>query len=157
MNHFQPADDRDPESVPGTPQIEALLLATRGPVPSADFRQRVLVAMEVAASDRHSILAAHRPTRPGSRSRVLPEAIAGAAASLCVLVLAWQDGGRAPAPAAPAVVDVAPGSSAEEPPDVHRALELLDARRELFAAVQAGTAEPRAPHDADVARLRGTL
>lgn len=137
MNPFPCDDERRPDSGPDDVRIEFLLMATREPGPSADLRERVLASMVVAAVERRSILAAHPPRRSEGSSRVFPEAIAGAAAALCVLVMAWHDGRRAPAPAAPAVVDQRRETAADEPPDVHRALELLDARRNLFASVHA--------------------
>ena len=157
MNRFTVGVGPDPESSPETSEVEALLLATRSAGPDPDFRDRVLAAMELAAGERRSILVTHRPTRPDVRSRILPEAIAGAAAALSVLVVAWQDGGQGTIPAAPAVVDAPPEGAGDEPPDVHRALEMLDARRDLFASVHSRAAEPRVRQDADAPRLRGTL
>lgn len=131
MNAF--GHDPDSDHVPFSRDIEGLLLATRPPEPSWGMRERVLASMEIAAEERRSILAAHRPIRPDPRSRVLPEAIAGVAAALCVLLAPWLAGERGSAAAAPAPEAVRLEAEADEAPDVHLALELLAARRERFA------------------------
>ena len=135
MNRSTLGDDHDRDPLPDTPEIETLLLATRVPGPSDDHRDRVLGAMEVAATERRSILAAHRPTQSDFRARVLPEAIAGAAAALCVLVAPWLAGERGSAVASPAPEVPRVEVDAEDAPDVHLALELLAARRDRFAGM----------------------
>lgn len=140
MNRFKSdlPDDRDgapgAEAPPDGEVIEALLLGRPLPVPDAGFRERVVVAMEAAAVERRLLLAGRARIAPAveSRRRILPEMVAAIAAAIAVSVVPWGGGSRAviTSEAAPRRVD--------EPADVHHALALLDARRDLFAAV-AGT------------------
>lgn len=145
MNRFDPdIPDEEPAafnaaSQPANEMIEALLCGRRLAGPDAGFRERVVVAMEEAAWERRLMLASQTRTAPAAnpRRRLLPEMVAAIAAALVVSVVPWGHGSRAvvmppataaePAEAAPRPVD--------EPADVHHALSLLDARRDLFAAV----------------------
>ena len=150
MNLFDPHDGDDfvgPESQPNEHAIEALLRGRGLPVADAGFRDAVVVAMEEAALERRLMLAgqARFDHLSNPRWRPLPEIAAGIAAALVVSVVPWGSGSRAVVTpevpvAAPAMI--AP-LAADEPPDVHHALALLDARRDLFAAV-AGTGRQHA-------------
>lgn len=121
----------------GAADLETLLLAARHEAPSPALRGRVLAAMERAAAERQAMIEGQRRTAPARTAparRVVPEAIAGAAAAL-VIVLAAFTGGDAAGPDERQSVPPAGRSAtvAEDPPDLHRALELLDARRGHFA------------------------
>lgn len=119
--------------------LEALLLAARRAAPPPAMRDRVLAAMDLAAVERGAMLAAHRrgePARPERERRQVPEAIAGVAAALVVVVMAWSGGGRVGVDAVPLDLPAARSTDhGEDPPDLHRALELLDARRGHFAGL----------------------
>jgi hypothetical protein len=126
--------------------VEEILHALGRPGPGADFRTRVLASMEVAAEERRLMLADHgRLTAPeGTRAHRLPAWGAGLVA-LVVMVAAvkpWSAVTEGPLHAADAPSRAVPGARmallSDEPADLHHALELLDARRELFAVVQAG-------------------
>lgn len=124
---------------PDDADLETLLLAARHEAPPPVLRGRVLAAMERAAAERQAMLEGQRrpaPSRTARVRRVVPEAIAGAAAAL-VIVLAAFTGGDAAGPDERGAVSPAGRSAtvAEDPPDLHRALELLDARRGHFAAL----------------------
>ena len=135
MNIFE-IDDGD--LLGGGPQIEAWLGACRAPAAGEDFRARVLVSMEVAAEERRVMLAGHAEVveRPRDEPPVLAAAFAVMAVVMLVIAGPWivPAGGEVKTVAAPLRPSVAPS---DEPPDVHHALELLDARRDLFATVQA--------------------
>ena len=150
MTLFDPHDGDDvvgPELPPSGDAIEAILRGRGLPVVDAGFRERVVVAMEGAALERRLMLAGQARFNPPSnpRWRLLPEMVAGIAAALVVSVLPWGSGSLAVV--TPEVPVVAPAViaplAADEPPDVHHALALLDARRDLFAAV-AGTVRQHA-------------
>ena len=141
MNLFDPHDGDDclgPESQPSGHAIEALLRGRGLPAPNDGFRDTVVVAMEEAALERRLMLAGAR-FAPASnpRQRLLPEMLAGIAAALVVSVVPWGSGSRSVVtPVATAAVPAAmTPRPVDEPPDVHHALALLDARRDLFAAV----------------------
>ena len=150
MNLFDSHDANDslgPESQPSGHAIEAILRGRGLPTPDAGFRDSVVVAMEEAAWERRLRLAGQAQVARGSnpRRRLLPEIVAGIVAALVVSVVPWGSGSLAVVTpevpvAAPAVI--AP-VAADEPPDVHHALALLDARRDLFATV-AGTGREHA-------------
>jgi hypothetical protein len=145
MNRFDAddPDDRDPASgpasMPGDVAVESLLRARPLPVPNAGFRDSVLGAMEVAACERRLMLASQARIAPAAnpRQRLLPEIVAGIAAALVVSVVPWGSGSRTVV--APEVTAAVPAEAAprpvDEPADVRHALSLLDARRDLFAAV----------------------
>ena len=150
MNLFGPHDADDclgPESQPNCHAIEAILRGRGLPAPDAGFRDSVVVAMEEVACERRLMLAGQAQVEQGSnpRRRHLPEMVAGIAAAIVFSVVPWGSGSRAvntpeataaaPIVSAPVVADV--------PPDVHHALALLDARRDLFATV-AGTGRQHA-------------
>lgn len=148
MNRFDADDsfDRDaaagPASMPSDQALESLLRGRPRPVPVEGFRERVIGGMEEAALERRLMLAAQAWNAPAAspRRRLLPEMVAGIAAALVVSVVPLGSGSRAVVtPAVPAAVpaEVATRPN-DEPSDVHRALALLDARRDLVAAV-AGT------------------
>ncbi len=150
MNLFDPHDADDsvgPESQPSGHAIEAILRGRGLPAPDAGFRERVVVAMEEAAWERRLMLAGQARVTRGSnpRRRLLPEMVAGIAAALVISVVPWGSGSRAVVTpvATPAAPVVSTSVAADEPPDVHHALALLDARRDLFAAV-AGTGRQHA-------------
>lgn len=119
--------------------LEALLLAARHAAPAPAMRGRVLAAMDLAAAEREAMLADHLRAGPWRRARsrlLLPETVAAAAAALAILVIA-SGGGRRPdadAPPRRALATITVERS-DDPPDLHRALELLDARRDHFAGV----------------------
>lgn len=148
MNRFDADDpaDRDPAagpaSMPSDLALESLLRSRPLPVPNAGFRDSVVGAMEVAAVERRLMLAGQaRGAAAGNpRHRLLPEMVAAIAAALVVSVVPWGSGSRTVvAPVATAKVPAeAVSRPVDEPADVHHALALLDARRDLFAAV-AGT------------------
>ena len=146
---FDPQDGDDclgPESQPSGHAIEALLRGRGLPAPNDGFRDTVVVAMEEAALERRLMLAGAR-FAPASnpRQRLLPEMLAGIAAALVVSVVPWGSGSRAvitPEATAAAPIMSAP-LAPDEPPDVHQALAMLEARRDLFAAV-AGTGRQHA-------------
>ncbi len=145
MNLFDSRDADDclgPESQPNCHAIEALLRGRGLPAPDAGFRDSVVVAMEEAACERRLMLAGQAQVEQGSnpRRRHLPEMVAGITAALAFSVVPWGSGSRAVVlPEATAAVPVVSATVvADVPPDVHHALALLDARRDLFAAV-AGT------------------
>jgi hypothetical protein len=150
MNLFDPHDADDsvgPESQPNCHAIEALLRGRGLPVPDAGFRDSVVVAMEEAACERRLMLAGQAQVEQGSnpRRRHLPEMVAGIAAAIAFSVVPWGSGSRAVVlPEATAAVPVVSATVvADVPPDVHHALALLDARRDLFATV-AGTGRQHA-------------
>ena len=150
MNMFDPHDPDDsvgPESQPSGDAIEAILRGRGLPVPGAGFRDSVIVAMEEAALERCLMLAgqARFDHLSNPRRLLLPEIVAGIAAALVVCVVPWGSGSRAAVPpvATAAAPVVSASVAADEPPDVHHALALLDARRDLFAAV-AGTGRQHA-------------
>lgn len=144
MNLFDPHDADDsvgPESQPNCHAIETLLRGRPLPVPDAGFRDSVVGAMEEAACERRLMLASEaRGAAAASPRRLLPELLAGIAAAIVVSLVPWGSGSRvAVTPeAAVAVPAEAVSRRGDEPADVHHALALLDARRDLFAAV-AGT------------------
>jgi len=150
MNLFDPHDGDDvvgPESQPNEQAIEAILRGRGVPVADAGFRDSVIVAMEEAALERCHMLAGQARFDPLSNPRrlLLPEIVAGIAAALVISVVPWGSGSRSvvtPVATAAAPAVIAP-LAADEPPDVHHALALLDARRDLFAAV-AGTVRQHA-------------
>jgi len=150
MNLFDPHDADDclgPESQPSGHAIEALLRGRGLPAPDAGFRDTVVVAMEEAALERRLMLAGEARFAPAAdpRQRFLPEMLAGIAAALVVSIVPWGSGSRggvAPEATAAAPVMSAP-LAPDEPSDVHQALALLDARRDLFAALS-GTGRQRA-------------
>lgn len=154
MSPLPDRDDRDAWDLPDASGVESLLSSARPAGPSAAFRERVLASMAVAAEERSVLVAEHRVPRRASRRRILPEAIAGAAAALVVLAACFVPLDRGDLAATPAE-EVVAAFSADEPPDVHRALELLDARRDLFAAVHSPDDAPR--DRVPPARLRGSL
>jgi len=143
MNFCNPHDADDaigPEPHSSGRTIEALLRGRRLPVADDGFRDSVVVAMEEAALERRLMLAGAR-FAPASnpRQRLLPEMLAGIAAALVVSVVPWGSGSRAvitPEATAAAPIVIAP-VVAVEPPDVHQALAMLEARRDLFAALAA--------------------
>ena len=142
MNLFDPHDADDsvgPESQPSGHAIEALLRGRGLPVPDAGFRDSVVGAMEEAACERRLMLAGQAQVAQGlnPRRRHLPEMVAGIAAAIVFSVVPWGSGSRAVVlPEATAAVPAAmTPRPVDEPPDVHHALALLDARRDLFAAV----------------------
>jgi hypothetical protein len=152
MNLFDadnPAD-RDPAagpaSMPSDLALETLLRGRPLPVPDAGFRDSVVVAMEEAACERRLMLAGQAQVEQGSnpRRRHLPEMVAGIAAALVVSIVPWGSGSRAVvAPEAPVAAPVVSEPVvADVPPDVHHALALLDARRDLFAAVAGTVRQP---------------
>lgn len=150
MNLFDPHDADDsvgPESQPSGHAIEAILRGRGLPMPDAGFRDSVVVAMEEAAWERRLMLAGQARGARGSnpRRRLLPEMVAGIAAALVISVVPWGSGSRSVVtPVATAAAPVVSASvAADEPPDVHHALALLDARRDLFTAV-AGTGRQHA-------------
>ena len=150
MNLFNPHDADDalgPEQHSSGRAIEALLRGRSLPVPDDGFRELVVEAMEEAARERRLMLAGEARFAPAANpwQRLLPEMLAGIALALVVSILPWGSGSRgrvAPEAKAAAPVMSAP-LAPDEPPDVHQALALLDARRDLFAAV-AGTGRQRA-------------
>ena len=150
MNPFDAhdADDcLDPESQPSGHAIEAILRGRGLPAPAAGFRESVVVAMEEAAWERRLMLAGQAQVAQGlhPRRRLLPEMVAGIAAAIVFSVVPWGSGSRSVVtPVATAAVPtvIAP-VAADEPPDVHHALALLDARRDLFATL-AGTGRQHA-------------
>jgi len=135
-------DTFDGDSLPSCDEIERLLVGRGTPAPDTAFRDGVLAAMEGAAEDRRRMLAAHDRVagelRP--RRRLIPEVVAAIAAAIVVAFLPWGVVGRAVVvPQAPEKMIVAESAPpADEPADVHHALALLDARRDLFAAAAAG-------------------
>ena len=142
MNLFAPsaADDSvGPDSQPNCHAIEAILRGRGLPVPDAGFRDSVVVAMEEAAWERRLMLAGQTQGAQGlnPRRRLLPEMVAGIAAAIVFSVVPWGSGSRSVVtPVATAAVPAAmTPRPVDEPPDVHHALALLDARRDLFAAV----------------------
>ena len=150
MNVFNPHDADDalgpePHSIGRT--IEALLRGRSLPVADDGFRDSVVVAMEEAARERRLMPAGEARFAPAAdpRQRFLPEMLAGIALALVVSIVPWGSGSRgrvAPEAKAAAPVMSAP-LAPDEPPDVHQALALLDARRDLFAALS-GTGRQRA-------------
>jgi hypothetical protein len=143
MSHAY-SDDGD--LLGGRAEIERWLDTCRAPAPPSDFRDRVLASMEVAAEERREMLADHGRLAALSRRRhrMVPEVVAGIVAALVVMLVPWMGSagsGRPDRPADAVAVPVA-AMRADEPPDVHHALELLDARRDLFAAVQAAGRSP---------------
>lgn len=142
MNLFDPYDADDsvgPESQPNGHAIEAILRGRGLPVPDAGFRDSVVVAMEEAAWERRLMLAGQTQGAQGlnPRRRLLPEMVAGIAAAIVFSVVPWGSGSRVaatPEAAAATPIVIAP-VVADVPPDVHHALALLNARRDLFAAV----------------------
>lgn len=154
MNLFDPYDADDsvgPESQPSGHAVEALLRGRGLPVPDAGFRDSVVVAMEEAACERRLMLAGQAQVEQGveqgsnPRRRHLPEMVAGIAAAIVFSVVPWGSGSRAvitPEATAPIPIVIAT-VVADVPPDVHHALALLDARRDLFATV-AGTGRQHA-------------
>ncbi|MCY3017336.1 MAG: hypothetical protein NT171_21910 [Planctomycetota bacterium] len=145
MNLFDPHDGDDADDAVGPEPhssgrwIEALLRGRGLPAPDAGFRELVVVAMEEAARERRLMLAGEGRFAPASnpRQRFLPEMLAGIAAAIVVSIVPWGSGSRggvAPEAKAAAPVMSAP-LAPDEPPDVHQALALLDARRDLFAAL----------------------
>jgi hypothetical protein len=150
MNLFDSRDADDclgPDSQPNCHAIEALLRGRGLPAPAAGFRHSVVVAMEEAAVERCLMLAGQAQGAQGlnPRRRLLPEMVAGIAAAIVFSVVPWGSGSRAVIkPAATAATPiVSMPVVADEPPDVHHALALLDARRDLFATV-AGTGRQHA-------------
>jgi hypothetical protein len=144
MNLFDSHDADDSlgsESQPSGHAIEAILRGRGLPAPAAGFRHSVIVAMEEAAVERRLMHAGRAQGAQGlnPRRRFLPEMVAGVAAALVVSVVPWGSGSRAAitpeATAATPIVSMP--VVADEPPDVHHALALLDARRDLFAALAA--------------------
>ena len=142
MNLFDPYDADDsvgPESQPNGHAIEAILRGRGLPVPDAGFRDSDVVAMEEAAWERRLMLAGQTQGAQGlnPRRRLLPEMVAGIAAAIVFSVVPWGSGSRSVVtPVATAAVPAAmTPRPVDEPPDVHHALALLDARRDLFAAV----------------------
>jgi hypothetical protein len=142
MNLFDPHDADDSvghESQPNCHAIEVLLRGRPLPVPDAGFRDSVVVAMEEAACERRLMLAGQAQVEQGSnpRRRHLPEMMAGIAAAIVFSVVPWGSGSRSVVtPVATAAVPAAmTPRPVDEPADVHHALALLDARRDLFAAV----------------------
>ena len=146
MNLFDSRDADDclgPESQPNCHAIEALLRGRGLPAPDAGFRDSVVVAMEEAAWERRLMLAGQAQVEQGveqglnPRRRLLPEMVAGIAAAIVFSVVPWGSGSRSVVtPVATAAVPAAmTPRPVDEPPDVHHALALLDARRDLFAAV----------------------
>jgi hypothetical protein len=103
--------------------------------------------MEEAAVERCLMLAGQAQGAQGlnPRRRLLPEMVAGIAAAIVFSVVPWGSGSRSVvtpmATAATPIVSMP--VVADEPPDVHHALALLDARRDLFATV-AGTGRQHA-------------
>ena len=153
MNLFDPHDGDDaddavgPGSHPSGRWIEALLRGRGLPVPDAGFRGSVVVAMEEAALERRLMRSGEARFAPAAnpRQRLLPGMLAGIALALVVSIVPWGSGSRggvAPEATATAPVMSAP-LAPDEPPDVHQALALLDARRDLFAALS-GTGRQRA-------------
>lgn len=147
MNVFDadnPADRNaaaDPASMPSDSALETLLRGRPLPVPDAGFRDSVVAAMEEAACERRLMLAGQaRGAAAASPRRLLPELLAGIAAVIVVSLVPWGSPSRVAVTteAAVAVPAVAVSRRVDEPADVHHALALLDARRDLFAAV-AGT------------------
>jgi hypothetical protein len=145
MNRFDADDsfDRDAAadaaSMPSDLALESLLRGRLRPVPDAGFRDSVLGAMETAACERRLMLASQARIAPAAnpRQRLLPEMVAGIAAALVVSVVPWGSESRTvvtPVATAAEPAEVAP-RPIDEPSDVHHALALLDARRDLFAAV----------------------
>ncbi len=150
MNLCDPHDADDaygPEPHSSRRAIEAILRGRSLPVPDDGFRDSVVVAMEEAALERHLMLAGEARFAPAAdpRQRFLPEMLAGIAAALVVSIVPWGSGSRSGV--APEATAAAPVMSAplapDEPSDVHQALVLLDARRDLFAALS-GTGRHRA-------------
>ena len=150
MNLFDPHDADDavgPEPHSSGRAIEALLRGRGLPVADNGFRDSVVVAMEEAALERRLMLAGQARFAPAAdpRQRLLPEMLAGIALALVVSIVPWGSGSRggvvpeATAAAPVMSVPLAP----DEPLDVHQALALLDARRDLFAALS-GTGGHRA-------------
>jgi hypothetical protein len=142
MNLFDSHDADDclgPESQPSGHAIEALLRGRGLPAPAAGFRHSVVVAMEEAAVERRLMLAGQAQGAQGlnPRRRLLPEMVAGIAAAIVFSVVPWGSGSRSVVtPVATAAVPAAmTRRPVDEPPDVHHALALLDARRDLFATV----------------------
>ena len=150
MNLFDSHDADDclgPESQPSGHAIEALLRGRGLPAPAAGFRDSVVVAMEEAARERRLMLASQAQVAQGlhPRRRLLPEMVAGIAAAIVFSFVPWGSGSRSVVtPVATAAVPTVTATvAADEPPDVHHALALLDARRDLFATV-AGTGRQHA-------------
>ena len=150
MNLCDPHDADDaygPEPHSSRRAIEAILRGRSLPVPDDGFRELVVVAMEEAARERRLMLAGEARFAPAAdpRQRFLPEMLAGIAAALVVSIVPWGSGSRSGV--APEATAAAPVMSAplapDEPSDVHQALVLLDARRDLFAALS-GTGRHRA-------------
>jgi len=142
MNLFDSHDADDclgPESQPSGHAIEALLRDRGLPAPAAGFRDSVVLAMEEAAVERCLMLAGQAQGAQGlnPRRRLLPEMVAGIAAAIVFSVVPWGSGSRSVVtPVATAAVPAAmTPRPVDEPADVHHALALLDARRDLFAAV----------------------
>ena len=150
MNLCDPHDADDaygPEPHSSGRTIEAILRGRSLPAPDDGFRELVVVAMEEAARERRLMLAGEARFAPAAnpRQRFLPEMLAGIAAALVVSIVPWGSGSRggvAPEATAAAPVMSAP-LAPDEPSDVHQALVLLDARRDLFAALS-GTGRHRA-------------
>ena len=138
-----PGDAPRSASQPSGHEIETRLRGRGVPAPQARFRAGVLAAMERAADDRRLMLAAHDrvAAEVQPRRRLLPEMVAAITAAIVVSVVPWGGGSRAVVP--PAVTAAVPPEvtprPADEPADVHRALALLDARRDLFAVVAAAS------------------
>ena len=127
------------ESLSSSPDIETLLRGRTRPAPDAGFRERVVVAMEEAANERRLMLAGQARPAPVAdpRQRLLPEMVVAIAAAIVVSVVPWGRGSRtvvAPAETAAFAAEMTP-RPVDEPADVHHALALLDARRDLFATV----------------------
>ena len=140
---MSPFEIDDGDLLGGGPEIEAWLGACRAPAAGNDFRARVLASMEVAAEERRLMLA--EPREVVERPREEPPVRAAALAVMAVVLLGIAGPWMVPPGGEGKTVAAAQGpsvTSSDEPPDVHRALELLDARRELFAAVHAVARSP---------------
>lgn len=127
----------DGDLLGGGPEIEAWLVSRRAPAPSGGFRDRVLGSMAIAAEERRVMLAEQAGVADLLREepRVFPAMVMAVAALALFMATHWiapsGSEGRVEA-ASPTGAD----PSVHESPDVHHALALLDARRDLFAAVQ---------------------
>ncbi len=138
MNPHAPNPAEEPGS---SDTLEALLRSIHRPAPGEAFRARVLLSMEDAAEEHGVTVAEHRLPTPSPRSgRLEVAAIATAGVLVLLLVMASmlaEPKGSDAGTGTDAVAVQIGGRSipSDEPPDVHHALELLDARRDLFAVV----------------------
>lgn len=127
----------DGDLLGGGPEIEAWLGSCRAPAPGEDFRTRVLASMTIAVEERRVMLDEQASVADLLREepRVFSTMVMAVAAVVLFMAAPWMTlsgavGRVEAAPMTPA------DTSADEPPDVHHALALLDARRDLFAAAQ---------------------